>query len=229
MKKAISMVAGIVMILVSVSSLKAQQDQPVQPAQPVWDAKKNPTVDSIAAKYQGRLIAPRPALTNADFFPVIGNYQPSTAAVTDVTVSTPATTTTPDVANVTIVLDEQNKGLVWIEGLPQGRIKALLRQSPAVYKIPAQKTENGKEVKEGVLIYDQTTNQLNVCIGCEYKADNPGIVFETSTPAVEPEVNVKKKGTKTKAVVKAKPWYFSGTKIMETTASTTTVETTDQQ
>src|SRR5687768_8414065 len=152
MKKAISMVAGIILTLVSVSSLKAQQEQPpVQPTQPtqqVWDSKKNPTVDSIAAKYQGRLIAPKPALTNADFFPVIGNYQPANA-VTDVTVSTPATTT-PDVANVTIVLDEQNKGLVWIEGLPQGRIKALLRQSPAVYKIPAQKTEDGKEVKEGV-------------------------------------------------------------------------------
>ena len=219
MKKALIMVTGLVLSLVSVSSLKAQQEQPVQPVQPaqqVWDAKKNPTVDSIAAKYRDRMVAAKPALTNSDIFPVIGNYQSSVSA--EVT----ANNTTTEVSNVVITLDEQNKGLVWIDGLPQGRIKALLRQSPAIYKIPAQKTEDGKEVKEGVLIYDQASNSLDVCIGCDYNSENPHVAFAQPTVSEEPEVKVKKKGTKTKTVVKAKPWYFSGTKIIETTASTTT-------
>jgi hypothetical protein len=219
MKRTIMMVTGFVLCLVSVSSLKAQQEQPAQPVQKVWDAKKNPTVDSISAKYQGRIIASRPALTTADIFPVIGNY--TSAAAVDVATTTTATTTAVDVSNVVITLDEQNKGVVWIEGLPQGRVKAMLRQSPAIYKIPAQKTEEGKEVKEGVLIYDQANNTLNICLGCEYNSENPVVAFDQTAVVAEPEVKVKKKGTKTKAVVKAKPWYFSGTKIIETTASTT--------
>jgi hypothetical protein len=97
----------------------------------------------------------------------------------------------------------------------------MLRQSPAVYKIPAQKTEEGKEVKEGVLIYDQANNLLNICLGCEYNSENPSLAFDQTTVVAEPEVKVKKKGTKTKAVVKAKPFYFSGTKNIETTAATT--------
>jgi hypothetical protein len=107
MKRTISMVTGFVLTLVSVSSLKAQQ---------VWDAKKNPTVDSISAKYQGRIITSRPALTTADIFPAIGNYSSSTTV--DVT-----NTTTTEISSVVVSLDEQNKGIVWIEGLPQGRIK----------------------------------------------------------------------------------------------------------
>lgn len=54
---------------------------------------------------------------------------------------------------------------MWIEGLPQGRVKAMLRKSPATYKIPAQKTEEGKEVAEGTLMFDKETNTLSICIG----------------------------------------------------------------
>jgi hypothetical protein len=218
------MVTGFVLSLVTVSSLKAQEPIVKTQQTTTWDAKKNPTVDSISAKYQGRLIAAKPALTTADIFPVVGNYtSASTAGTVDVAATTTTTTTAVDVSNVVITLDEQNKGIVWIEGLPQGRIKAQLRQSPATYKIPEQKTEDGKEVKEGVLIYDAAANLLNVCIGCEFKSDNPALAFDQTAVVEEPEVKVKTKSAKTKSktVVKAKPFYFSGTKVIETTASTT--------
>ena len=63
-------------------------------------------------------------LTTEKIFPVIGKYQ---LADKDGSQST-----------VSVTLDESNKGIVWIEGLPQGKIKATLRKSPATYKIPVQ-------------------------------------------------------------------------------------------
>lgn len=135
------------------------------------------------------------ALTIEKIFPVLGNYQ-----VTDKegTAST-----------VTVTLDPSNKGIVWIEGLPQGKIKATLRKSPATYKIPVQplgeaamvteatteveakdakttktakstKEAKAKELPEGVLIYDKDANVLNVCIGCKYNNEDPAVAF---TPA----------------------------------------------
>ena len=98
------------------------------------------------------------ALTTEKVFPVIGKYQ--------------LTDKDGAASNISIALDETNKGLVWIEGFPQGRIKANLRKSPAVYQIPAQKLGEGKEavaVPEGVLIYDKDANTMNVCFGCTYK------------------------------------------------------------
>lgn len=211
MKKTIGMVAGIVLTLLS-ASLYAQeptQPQPAQPVQKTWDAKKNPTVDSIIAPFQAKLIPARAPLTTVDIFPVIGQYQSSA--------------TTADAAAVKITLDEQNKGLVWIEGLPQGRIKAMLRKSPATYKIPAQKTEEGKEVAEGVLIYDKENNLLNVCIGCTYNSEDPAVAFNTTEPVVEEPAKTSKtakgKSTKTKKVAKVKPFYYNGAKVEEVTAS----------
>jgi hypothetical protein len=64
------------------------------------------------------------ALTTEKIFPVIGKYQ--------------LTDKDGAASTVTIALDETNKGIVWIEGLPQGKIKATLRKSPATYKIPVQ-------------------------------------------------------------------------------------------
>ena len=134
------------------------------------------------------------ALTIEKIFPVLGNYQ-----VTD----KEGTATT-----VTVSLDPTNKGIVWVEGLPQGKIKATLRKSPATYKIPVQplgeevvateteveatdakatksksataKKETKKELPEGVLIYDKDANVLNVCIGCKYNNEDPAVAF---TPA----------------------------------------------
>lgn len=136
------------------------------------------------------------ALTIEKIFPVLGNYQLTDKEGTASTVS--------------VTLDPSNKGIVWIEGLPQGKIKATLRKSPATYKIPVQplgeeamateatteveakdaktakssKTAKAapkaKELPEGVLIYDKDANVLNVCIGCKYNNEDPAVAF---TPA----------------------------------------------
>src|SRR5438270_8167786 len=88
------------------------------------------TVDSIQSKYK---LQPMPAaLTIEETFPVIGNYQ--------------LTNSTEGTGTVTVNLDSTNKGMVWVDGLPQGRIKAYLRQSPATYRIVSQKSGSGKQV-----------------------------------------------------------------------------------
>ncbi len=185
---------GIILSLLS-TTIQAQQDTSR------WDPRKNPTVDSIMAPYQGKLIPPRPAPTTADIYPAIGRYE---------------STTNMDAANVSIMLDEQNRGIVWIEGLPQGKIKAMLRKSPSTYKIPAQKTEAGKDVAEGTLIFDKETNTLSIVIGKPYNVADPAVVF--AAPA-EQEVAVtkvkdNKTKTKTKKVAQPKAWTYVGTKVM---------------
>src|SRR5688572_10251008 len=201
MKKTITMVAGFVFLLLS-AFVNAQEPVKV-PETKTWDAKKNPTVDSITAPYAAKMIPARPALTTDQIFPVLGRYESSLNA---------------DAASVTITMDEQNKGLVWIDGLPQGRIKAMLRKSPATYKIPAQKTAEGKDVAEGTLIFDKDANTLNIVIGKPYNSEDPASVFVT---AEEPVVEVKTKGSKTKIKTqKLKAWVYTGTKIPVETAIT---------
>src|SRR5688500_3592713 len=113
-------------------------------------ANAQSTVDSIRAKYQLQQM-PAP-LTLEKTFPAIGTYQMSNMNnASDAAGST-----------VTITLDSVNKGMVWISGLPQGRVKAYLKKSPSTYRILSQKTETGKQVPEGTLIFDETTNTLNI-------------------------------------------------------------------
>ena len=199
MKKTVGIVGGIALSLFTLS-VNAQTTPQEQKPVNTWEAKKNPTVDSITSQYVGKYIAPRPALTSTDIFPVIGQYESATNA---------------DAASVTISLDAQNKGIVWIEGIPQGKVKAMLRKSPAIYKIPAQKTEDGKEVAEGTLIFDKETNTLSICIGKLYDAVNPALVF--SAPVEEPATTVKK--SKTKKALQPKAWIYTGTKLVTETAA----------
>jgi hypothetical protein len=218
MKKITGMVAIIVLSLL-ISSVKAQETKPATPTTPTqpttWNAKKNPTVDSITAPFESKLIQPRPALTTADIYPVIGTYESSTNT---------------DAPSVTISLDPDTKGLVWVEGLPQGKVKAMLRKSPATYKIPAQTTADGKEVQEGTLIYDKDANILSINIGHPYISEDPASVFTMTTTTNDMAVNdqpVTKTKTKNGKVVKTKvkeqpkPWVYTGTKVDKTTASTT--------
>ena len=128
--KKTALLAGLVFFF-SVFTM-AQQTEPV---------KVTTTTES---KYK---LLPMPApLSIEKAFPVLGNYE----------FKGPADQTT----NLKISLDEQNKGIVWLEGLPEGKIRAQLRKSPATYKIPMQKTEDGKSIAEGTLIYDKDNNQL---------------------------------------------------------------------
>lgn len=183
--------AGIGMTFLSITSF----------AQQTWDAKKNPTVDSILSHYTGKYIAPRPALTTNDIFPVIGRFESTNA----------------EAANVTISLDEQNKGTIWVDGLPQGRVKAMLRKSPAIYKIPAQKNAEGKDIAEGTLIFDKESNTLNIVIGKNYITEDPASVFKTS-PVME-EATTKVSKSKTKKPVQPKTWTYTGTKVAVETVS----------
>jgi len=156
---------------------------------------------------------PKP-LTVEQIFPVLGQYQLTN------------TTDKTEVGTVKVIIDEQNKGTVWIEGLPQGRIYAQLRRSPATYKIPMQKTAEGKDVPEGTLIFDKDTRMLNVVIGKAYNMENPSIVFATEEEIKADAENkeVKVKTAKTKVKVKKAPvvkavWY-SGPKEEQTVVAT---------
>ena len=147
--------AGVVSVLFT---LAANAQQPTQPA-PEPKKTGNPTVDSIESKYT---LAPMPnAMTTEQIFPVIGQYQSSTNAD----------------QKVTITLDDQNKGFVWIDGLPQGRVKGVMKKAPATYKIPVQKTAEGTEVPEGTLIYDKDANTLTIMLGRPFNDADPASVF----------------------------------------------------
>ena len=191
MKKTIGIVGVIVFSILTIS-VHAQQ---------TWDAKKNPTVAAIISKYEIKPVTPGAELTSADIFPVIGKYESATNA---------------DAAAVTIMPDEQNKGVVWIEGLPQGKIKAMLRKSPATYKIPAQKTGEGKDVPEGTLIFDKETKTLSICIGKTYNIEDPAAAF--AAPVDEVAVTAKTTSkSKTKNIVQPKAWIYTGTKLTQET------------
>lgn len=204
------------------------------------------TVDSIAAKYK---LVPMPeALTIEKTFPVLGSYQlnlppapavsgtTTTATTGTTTTSTDATTSTVSTdaaapSTVTITLDSANKGLVWVEGLPQGKFKAYLKKSPATYRITAQKTEAGIDIPEGTLMLDPATQTLNIALGKAFDDVDPAAVFaamNAATPTSD-EVEVKVKTSKSKS--KAKLTYYTATKIGATTtdAAAPATDATQQQ
>lgn len=179
-------------------------------AQETWDPKKNPTVDSIRSKYEGKLVVSKPAPTIDQVFPIIGQYESSVNM---------------DAKSVAVVIDETNKGIVWITGLPQGKIKAMLKRSPATYRIPAQTSEDGRQIAEGTAIYEQETNTLNICLGKKFNEADPASVFLPPPVPVEeaaPLVAKTNSKSKTKPVVKVeepKHWMYTGIKIDKSTAS----------
>jgi hypothetical protein len=184
---------GIVMLFLSFS-LNAQEPMNPKPG--------NPTVDSILAKYNLQAMPSAP--TTEQIFPVIGQYQSNDNAE----------------AKLMITLDETNRGFVWIDGLPQGRVKAILKRSPAIYKIPAQKTADGKDVAEGTLIYDKDANIIHVLIGKPFNDETPDAVFATPAPEETTAVVTKTKSNKTKTKVKKiETWSFTGTKVQQVTAT----------
>lgn len=205
------------------------------------------TRDSIAAKYK---LLPMPApLTLEKTFPVLGSYQLNTTAGTENlsgtttgtanstlgTTGTTSTTSTTDagttgtnatgtydaaVPMVTVTLDSASKGIVWIDGLPQGRMKAYLKKSPATYRIIAQKTGSGTSIPEGTLHFDPQTNIMHVVLGTSYNEADPTGVFALSTGTTSEDntadVTVKtksKKNTKN-TKVKSKPKFYTATKMV---------------
>lgn len=182
------------------------------------------TADSIASKYK---LQPMPAsMTLEETFPVIGSYQ--------LTNSTDAATT------LTVNLDSSNKGIVWVDGLPQGKVKAYLKKSPATYRILPQKSGSGKAIQEGTLYYDTTAHTLHIAIGKAYNETDPTGLFdatsdmngmdmnaaasnngtdETKVKAGDTKVKTEMKGNKMKTKskmgtdkTKSKVWFYTATK-----------------
>lgn len=161
------------------------------------------TVDSIAAKYK---LLPMPeALTVEKTFPVLGTYQLANS--------------TDSSATVSVSLDSSNKGIIWVEGLPVGRVKAYLKQSPATYRILAQKSATGKQVPEGTLIFSPETGQLNVSLGAAFNDAEPAAIFAMNN-AVTPADNTVEVKTKTKtSKTKSKVTFYSANKVQTQTAT----------
>ncbi|MGV3658101.1 MAG: hypothetical protein ACO1NX_09105 [Chitinophagaceae bacterium] len=190
------------------------------------------TVDSIAAKYK---LLPMPApLTIEKTFPVLGTYTLAgtgqEAAATTVSADAVATDAAIAVAapSLTVTLDSVNKGMIWIEGLPEGKIKAYLQKSPATYRVLAQKSESGKSVPEGTLILDTTTQTLNIALGAPFNATTPEAIFafNNSTPDNnEVEIKAKSKTAKTKAKVT----FYTANKVVVEQAVDTQVQDEDQR
>ncbi len=216
MKRTIQIMGVMVLSFFAVLA-QAQTDTTVKPVQDpaktnTWDPKKNPAVADINAKYEGKYITSKTSSADKDIYPVLGSYE---------------STTNPEAASVTVTLDAGNRGIVWVEGLPQGKVKAMLRKSPATYKIPAQKTADGKEVAEGTLIFDKDTKTLSIVIGKPYNLADPASVF--AAPAIgsvdettaDADVKGKTKPGKTKTKVKKpeepKAWTYTGTKVEKET------------
>lgn len=234
MKKT-AIILGAVLLL-STASINAQNDtiskQPVTTNSLTQPDSKQPMTNATASTNSGdhwnnwspdkyKLLPMPEPLTNEKIFPVIGHY-----SVTAKSASTDATTTESSAAtsSLTITLDDNNKGIVWVDGLPQGKIKAYLRKSPSTYMIPVQKTVDGKDLDQGVMIYDKDANNLDVCIGCKYNNEDPAASFTvTEQPVVEqPVVKSKSKHKKGTAKAKVKPvktWRYSGSKTTETSTS----------
>ena len=102
-------------------------------------------------------------ITPAYFLPALGQF----------------TGTEGSTENLTVTVDEQNLGIVWVEGLAAGKFKALLKQSPATYKIPAQKTASGQSIPEGTLMVTPETGQIKILMGKSFDDANPAAAFDS--------------------------------------------------
>ena len=226
--KKIAIIMGAVLLLLS-ATINAQNDTPpkqpttTEPTTVQTDSKQLATSSTSTDRWNNwspdkykMLPMPEP-LTTEKIFPVIGHYT-VTAKTLATTNATVADNTSAPTSDVTITVDETNKGIAWVEGLPQGKIKAYLRKSPSIYMIPAQKTADDKDLAQGVLIFDKDANTLDVCIGCKYNSEDPASAFTmTEEPVIEqPVVKTKSKHKKGIAKAKVKPvktWRYSGSKI----------------
>lgn len=167
--------------------------------------KAQSTVDSIAAKYK---LQPMPeALTIEKTFPAIGSYQLTLADGTT--------------QNVTISLDSANQGIVWVEGLPEGKMKAYLKKSPGTYRILSQRTEEGKQIPEGTLLFDPSSNTLHVALGKAFDAADPSSVFTINTDAAQGESEVKLKSKTAGSKTRSKVIYYTATKAEVNTSIST--------
>ena len=174
-------------------------------------SKAQSTADSIEAKYK---LQPMPdTLTVEKTFPVLGSYQLNSLQLN-------STDNTAGTLNIT--LDSSNKGIVWIDGLPQGRIKAYLKQSPATYRIVSQRSSTGVLVPEGTLVFNPDANALNISLGAPYNETDPMSIFNANATAVDQGVEPKNVKVKTKTAytkTKSRVTYYTASKTLTTSSS----------
>ena len=166
------------------------------------------TVDSIEAKYK-LLPMPDSTISIEKTFPILGTYQ--------------LASTNNNTSNLVITLDSSNKGIVWIDGLPEGRIKAYLQQSPATYRIIPQRSSTGKMVPEGTVIYNTESNALNVSLGAPYNETDPGSIFQNyNTNDVAGNTNSSAIKVKTKTATsksKSRVEFYTASKTLTNSSS----------
>jgi hypothetical protein len=176
-------------------------------------ASAQSTTDSIRSKYK---LMPMPEpLTIEKTFPVLGSYQLNDAE---------------NPTSVVVALDSVSKGIVWVDGLPEGKFKAYLKQSPATYRIISQKTSAGKQIPEGTLLFDPSTGALHIALGKAFDEADPAAVFAAGLPDGTTEVKVKTKTSKSKSKVTV----YTANKVLATTeanaaSSTGEAEIVDEQ
>ena len=173
-------------------------------------------------------------LTIEKTFPVLGSYQlaanvattASTTTIVDPTVTNTETVTTTAQPGITITLDSASKGIVWVDGLPEGRFKAYLKKSPTTYRIISQKTNLGKQIPEGTLIFDEASNTLNISLGAEFNDADPAAIFATTSTSTDVAVNTKTKAKKSKSKVT----FYTASKVQtEPATQGVSTETSLQQ
>ena len=157
------------------SFAQAQTDTTTRPlpdttARPVPDTTMVTLVDTSVGKAyvsnEAHLMSlTTETVTPADVFPALGTYQGNGSSTEEVTIS----------------LDETNKGIVWVDGLPQGKFKALMKKAPATYKIPAQSAEGGKAIAEGTLYVNPDTKEVTIVVGQAFNDKEPIAALEATT------------------------------------------------
>lgn len=192
--------SALVAISLFVGVVANAQTSPSSPAQPASDTVSKQVADTAAQTTVltdtsvGKAYVSDPeklkgvtseTLTPARIYPALGSYKGNGTSNADVTVT----------------LDETNKGIVWVDGLPQGKFKALLRKAPSTYKIPMQTSANGKAVSEGTLYANPETNELTIVLGRPYNDANPSAL--TIDPKKKAECHYT--GTKSDATAAASP------------------------
>lgn len=169
------------LFVTAVASAQTTPTQPAQPASPATPAQnqqpaQEPVIDSatlLATSINAAYVTnpeelkglTTETLRPEHAFPVLGSFQASGSST----------------ESVTITLDETNKGIIWVDGLPQGKFKALMKKAPATYKIPAQTTESGKSVSEGTLFYNPNSKKVTIVLGRSFNDDDPSAALTIPT------------------------------------------------
>ncbi|MDQ6608993.1 MAG: hypothetical protein M3Y85_04150 [Bacteroidota bacterium] len=146
---------SVALVIASAAGAQTTQTTTTTPATQVVPATT--VVTSTVVNVEGLKGVTTETLRPEHSFPILGSYKATGSSAGDVTVT----------------LDETNKGIVWVEGLPQGKFKALMKKAPSTYKIPAQKTESGKAVAEGTLFLNPESNELTIVLGRLFNDEDP--------------------------------------------------------